>query len=393
MAQDAVDELVLPVDRVHRHNQRSLALSGYTAGLPSVFLMLTADEPGLPIRVLLAGVLIVVVLRRARWLSHLLVQPAGWRPRPAEQVVMLLTAAAVAGAGAGSDSGQVVLWALLPGSTLSAILVLHQIRAFAAVWPTTGLSVALYVLMAVLVDGLSIGGALRAFTLTAAVVAVVVLLERSQVSSWERVARLDAARDIAAELAVARERLRFAGDLHDVQGHYLQAIALKSDLAGRLIGVDDTRAGDSIRDAAALARQALADTRSVVQGYRKVSLAMEITNAVGILRAAGMDAEMQGDPGQLPGDTELVLGRLVREGATNVLRHAGAATFCHIAVSRDHGIVRLSMRNDGSPDPASCKREGTGLDGLRERFVAVGGELHVRTDDGLFELLGSVPAL
>lgn len=386
-----VDELVVPVDRAHRNNQFSLVLSGYVAGLPSVMLMLTADTPGLPVRVLLAAALVLVVLRRARWLSHLLSQPEGWRPRPAEEVAVLLSSVAVASVWAGSESEHVLLWALLPGSTLSAILILHQIRASAAVWPMTGLSAALYLLLAVLVDGGSVGRALLAFTLTVMAVAGVVLLEHSQVSSWELLARLDAGRDIAAELAVARERLRFAGDLHDVQGHYLQAIALKSDLAARLIGVDDTRAEASIRDAAALARQALADTRSVVQGYRKVSLALEIANAVGILSAAGLDAAMQGEPGQVSGDTEAVLGRLVREGATNVLRHAGPATFCHIAVSRDQDVIRLSMRNDGAPDPARCQGAGTGLEGLRERFAAVGGELDVQSSAGLFELVGSAP--
>ena len=95
----------------------------------------------------------------------------------------------------------------------------------------------------------------------------------AQVWIWDVTMRLDKARTAEAEVAVLRERLRFAGDLHDIQGHQLQAIALKAQLAARLIGVDDELARRHAGDAHALALEALGETRELVQGYRRVGLA------------------------------------------------------------------------------------------------------------------------
>ena len=119
---------------------------------------------------------------------------------------------------------------------------------------------------------------------------------------WDMTLRLDQARSTAAELAVLRERLRFSGELHDVQGHHLEAIALKAELAGRLVGVDDDAARRHAADAQQLARTALGETRALVQGYRRTDLATELENAVGILRAAGVTATVTGSPREIPAD-------------------------------------------------------------------------------------------
>lgn len=195
----------------------------------------------------------------------------------------------------------------------------------------------------------------------------------AQVWIWDVTLRLDEAREQAGEVAVLRERLRFACDLHDIQGHQLQAIALKAQLASRLIGRDDAAARQHADDAHALALQALSETRELVQGYRRVGLATELTNAVGILKAAGVDAEVEGTPEAVPVALQPLFGSLVREGATNLLRHTRAER-CEIAVERDGDDVVVRVIDDGIARTMP-NNDGTGVAGLRERFAAVGGRV------------------
>ena len=157
-------------------------------------------------------------------------------------------------------------------------------------WMVLGAAFALAVLTGTLADELATGFIGGSWVLTFAALCI------AQVWIWDVTLRLDEARANAAENAVLRERLRFAGDLHDIQGHQLQAIALKAQLAARLIGRDDEAARGHASDAHALALEALAETRQLVQGYRRVGLATELANAVGILRAAGVDAAVEGTP-------------------------------------------------------------------------------------------------
>jgi len=213
----------------------------------------------------------------------------------------------------------------------------------------------------------------------------------AQVWIWDVTLRLDQAREQAGEVAVLRERLRFAGDLHDIQGHQLQAIALKAQLASRLIGRDDEAARGHADDAHALALQALAETRGLVQGYRRVGLATELANAVGILQAAGVDAEVEGAPESVPVALQPLFGSLVREGATNLLRHTKAAR-CEIAVERDGDDVVVRVIDDGVARVVAPSSDGTGVAGLRERFAAVGGRVDAEplAPRG-FELVGRAP--
>jgi len=228
-----------------------------------------------------------------------------------------------------------------------------------------------------------VSGALWVFTLALTCVA--------QVWIWDVTMRLDRARQAEGEVAVLRERLRFAGDLHDIQGHQLQAIALKAQLAARLIGVDDDLARRHANDAHALALEALGETRELVQGYRRVGLAVELANAVGILKAAGVEAAVEGAPEAVPVALQPLFGSLVREGATNLLRHT-VAERCEIAVEREGDDVVVRMADDGvarEPDPDG---DGSGVAGLRERFAAVGGRVEAAPlAAGGFVLTGRAP--
>ncbi len=212
----------------------------------------------------------------------------------------------------------------------------------------------------------------------------------AQVWIWDVTMRLDRARTAEAEVAVLRERLRFAGDLHDIQGHQLQAIALKAQLAARLIGVDDELARRHAGDAHALALEALGETRELVQGYRRVGLAVELANAVGILKAAGVEAAVEGTPEAVPVALQPLFGSLVREGATNLLRHTRAER-CEIAVEREGDDVVVRMADDGVAR-APSDGDGSGVAGLRERFAAVGGRVEAAPlAAGGFVLTGRAP--
>ena len=228
----------------------------------------------------------------------------------------------------------------------------------------------------------------------AGLVAFTVWVTLGPLWAWDTARRLDEARRLEAELAVKEERLRFAADLHDIQGHHLQVIALKSELAARLVEVDPARAAAELKEIRQLSADALSDTRAVVQGYRRTSLDDEIGNATRVLAAAGIDARMTLDPAAVAaGLTESarhLLGLVMREATTNVLRHSRAG---HAEV--DYRIVDgracLRVSNDGAEEqPAAL--DGTGLRTLAERLEAAGGELTWHRDGGRFEVAAALPA-
>ncbi len=202
--------------------------------------------------------------------------------------------------------------------------------------------------------------------------------------------RLEEANRLAEELATARERARIAGELHDVQGHSLHAIALHAELTERLVTTDPDAAAGHARTVRTLAADALAETRSIVRGYRGAALGGELRNAAGLLRAAGADATVGGDPAAVPPDHAALLGPVVREAATNVLRHSDPARVGFV-VRRAGDRTELEVRNDGVPStPDDAPRDpdgGTGLSGLTERITAGGGTLEAGPDgDGGWRL-------
>jgi two-component system sensor histidine kinase DesK len=201
--------------------------------------------------------------------------------------------------------------------------------------------------------------------------------------------RLDRARRLESAAAVTGERLRFAADLHDIQGHNLEVIAFKSELAERLAVVDPERAVAEMREVQDLARQALGDTRAVVQGYRRVTLETEMGNAARVLTSAGIECRIERDAGlpDLPDEAAMLIGLVVREGTTNVLRHS-AARRCTIALTAEAGSVRLLMGND-APLGARSGPAG-GLAALAERLASAGGALHWHTAPGEFTIEATV---
>jgi two-component system sensor histidine kinase DesK len=188
-------------------------------------------------------------------------------------------------------------------------------------------------------------------------------------------------------LAATAERERIARDLHDVLGHTLSLIVLKSELASRLTTRDPERAAQEIADVEAVARKALQDVRDTIGGMRP-SLNDELTRAQSLLKAAGVSTTVEQQPLRINKAGEETLAYLVREAATNVARHA-KATRCTIKVQQQNGTAVLEVRDNGVADALS---EGNGMRGMRERVEALGGTMHYSVDGGVAVSI-NLPAL
>jgi two-component system sensor histidine kinase DesK len=183
--------------------------------------------------------------------------------------------------------------------------------------------------------------------------------------------QLSLAREQIARLAVGEERLRFARDLHDLIGHSLSVIALKSELAGRLLKASPGLAAHEVEDIEQVARDALREVREAVAGYRQPTLSAELAGAREALTAAGIELRAEGEHAALPPAVEAVLAWAVREGTTNVMRHSQAKR-CTIRIFKKDGSVTVEVVDDGH---GGLLEPGSGLRGLRERVLERGGTL------------------
>jgi len=194
-----------------------------------------------------------------------------------------------------------------------------------------------------------------------------------------------------AQLAVIRERMRFARDLHDLLGYSLSAITLKAEVTRRLVGSNPGRARDELAEVLDIARQALADVRIVASGYRNISLAKEASSVSSLLTAAGIGARVEINCGMLDEKADTVLATVLRETVTNILRHS-AARHCEIEAGIAANAIRLTVANDGVPRSASTSRHGGGLENLSTRMASIGGQLSARVrPDGWFEVVAEAP--
>ncbi|MEV1240656.1 histidine kinase [Nonomuraea sp. NPDC049750] len=198
-------------------------------------------------------------------------------------------------------------------------------------------------------------------------------------------------REAHTRLAVAEERLRFARDLHDLVGHQLSAIAVKTELAVRLSGADAVAAKAEMVAVNTLTRTALRELRQAVRGYRELDLSAELNSVKGVLEAAGVRCELRLPYREPPGGVAPVFAYAVREAATNVLKHS-TASFCEITLRFTEEEAELSVRNDGVVRH-QVSDLGSGLTGMGERLADIGGKVTARpTGDGEF-LLRAVVSL
>lgn len=195
---------------------------------------------------------------------------------------------------------------------------------------------------------------------------------------------LTAARAEVARLAAENERSRIARDLHDLLGHSLTTITVKAGLARRLAETGDPdRALAEIRAVEQLSRRTLSDVRAAVSAHRDVTLAGELATAREVLRAAGVIAELPPTVAESDPALSELFGWVVREGITNVVRHAHAA---HVRVTVGPRFVEIT--DDGAGGSATV---GNGLRGLRERAAALGGTLTATGGLSGFRLRVEVP--
>lgn len=213
------------------------------------------------------------------------------------------------------------------------------------------------------------------------------------------VRELEAARreiaQLAAAEAIAKERLRFARDLHDLLGHSLSSITLKSELAGRLLPAAPEKAAAEVHDIEGVARRSLHEVREAVSGYRQPTLDEELYGAREMMEAAGIACRIENEAGPLLNAMDSVLAWTVREGVTNVIRHSRADR-CEIRVTQDGEEVRVEVKDDGHGSPPEHEEtysNGSGLSGLAERVAASGGNLEEGPlPEGGFRLQVSLPA-
>jgi two-component system sensor histidine kinase DesK len=180
-------------------------------------------------------------------------------------------------------------------------------------------------------------------------------------------------------LATIAERERIARDLHDVLGHTLSVIALKSELASQLAETDPARAVTEIREVELVSREALSEVRTAVEGYRSRGLCGELRRAKRALSASGVALDLDVDRIHVVPRLETVLALVVREAVTNVMRHA-RATACRIGLHRTDGSLVLTVEDNGI---GGARPTGSGLSGMVERVSAAGGRLDIDSKNGV----------
>ncbi len=228
----------------------------------------------------------------------------------------------------------------------------------------------------------------RAVVVTAGIGLSVAAVNWAPAWMWALLVDADAGRDARARLAAGEERLRFARDVHDLLGHSLTVIALKAELVERLPPGDPAARAEA-EQIRVLATRALAEVRAAVHAYRTVDLHAELDAVRQVLDSAGVRCTVTGDPAAVPSDAAARLAPVLREAATNVLRHS-RATWCRVEVAVGDAAATLSVRNDGA-DASVADAHSSGLDGAAERLADARGSLHAARDGREFVLVARVP--
>ncbi|MET8338639.1 histidine kinase [Streptosporangium canum] len=262
-----------------------------------------------------------------------------------------------------------LLLALPPSLSWPLVVLTMASVASAGVLLSLGVSVVVNLTISVLVTGLVVSGLAR---LT------------------QSIKELQATREEPARAAIAQERLRVARDLHDLLGHNLAAILLKSELVRRLLDRDPERARTELGDIVVISERARADMRAVSGDHLELTLEEEAASARAMLTTAGIEVTVNLDHDPLPMFNDpavnTVLSAVLREAVTNVLRHSGARR-CRIETEYARGLLQLTITNDGFSRDAVRPQAGTGLGNLTTRLAIVGGRLTAGPEeDGWFRL-------
>ncbi len=286
-----------------------------------------------------------------------------------------------------------VVGGLISGSWLFAVMPVVQSTVLLN-WPSGVRARVVVLLTAVLVCLAFLDGSRGAYEAGAPwwlPTVYTVLLPVMTVSTlwwWDVLVALDRARASEARLAATQERLRIATDVHDLQGHHLQVIALQLELAERLMERDPVAALEQLRAARGSVDDARQGTRDLAMRFRSVPLGDELANARDLLAAAGLEVEaaIASDADEAPASA---LGPVIRETTTNVLRHGGGRR-ARLALARVADAWRYEIANDAVPG-AEESADGSGLEGIGRRIAEAGGTLEVRRGGDEFTVVVTVP--
>lgn len=288
------------------------------------------------------------------------------------------------------SSGMRAVLCMLAIATLS--LALLPVNAFANTYLIFAIAIAAFLdaslwrrmawvgaLLAVfLAEIIVLGIPVFVFAITAIISIAVFFANHFQVENSRKRIALNLSHEEVRRLAALAERERIGRDLHDLLGHTLSLIALKSELAGKLVGRDAAAAVREIDEVTRVARDALSQVRRAVSGIRAAGLGAELASARQLLEFDGIFFSYALEDVQLPTDAETVLALVVREAVTNIQRHAHAHRV-EVALEASRGWVRLRIADDGR---GGAIVPGNGLRGMRERVEALGGKLRVEATSG-----------
>ncbi|VVJ22314.1 Uncharacterised protein [Amycolatopsis camponoti] len=338
------------------------------------------------------GVLLLVFTARTWW--HVVIQLVGlvaalataerWTAGDYLRVARpsLVVTAVVWLAGALTDDSAAFYGLSLVGSFLIPPLRRHRVAALFGL----GALVAVLGAANLLVHDDRVGPRLVQYV---AVPAVAMLISTAFMFASQRffdlIAELEQSREREAELAVIRERVRFAGDLHDIQGHTLHVVKLKVALAEKLLDSDVDRAREELVEVRSLVGDTIVQTKELAYAQRRLNLSAELENAKNLFEAAGIHVRVERES-EVDDRVGELLGQVLRETTTNILRHAQARQV-RITLSRcGIAIVNDGTNEDGPP-------ELSGLSALRHRLGESGGELEVSRTDGRFLTAATFPAM
>lgn len=223
------------------------------------------------------------------------------------------------------------------------------------------------------------------------VAVITVILPAMTVSSlwwWDVLITLDRARASEAKLAATQERLRVATDVHDLQGHHLQVIALQLELAERLLPDTPEEGMEQLRAARVSVDDARRGTRDLAMRFRSVPLGDELANARDLLTAAGLEVEAVIDAAANSAPAS-ALGPVIRETTTNVLRHGGGKR-ARLSLTRTADAWRYEIANDPAPG-GEHETDGSGLAGVQRRIEEADGAVEIRRSAHDFVVVVTVP--
>ncbi|APU12662.1 MULTISPECIES: sensor histidine kinase [Actinoalloteichus] len=381
-----------PIEVLRRRTAVAIVSSAATAAMLPVVMILFRGASGPVGVVLILGSVLFMPLHWYCLRSGLRAPATPVDLRVTVPLLGLAVLLALLGSGQ-SDVGW--LWFVIIGFAVADLAIgrpIRIVRIFVAVFGC--LAGACAVLLAWLQDPADPGRLALIGGLVLFLVSGMVYSEPSSLSTWRSTMELDIARRNSTEVGAQRERLRLSEDLHDMLGHTLEVVALKAELATRLGTVDPERARSEMAEVQRLARTSLQEVRGLVRDRQETDLVVELSSVQALLSSAGIHCDIRGEATDFDQLTRQLFGRVLRESATNLLRHAEPA-HCQIHLADRRGHASMIVINDGVADHHDEKTEGTGLAGLARRLAEHGGTVAAGpgTEPGTFRVEASLPGV